>query len=81
MAELLIKVREAAFSAMPRGIHPPHEVRAWVAGWDLATYDVWLAEAEGVPVGYARISTDWLEDLYVDRSAQGRASVARCSTW
>jgi chorismate mutase len=74
VAELLIKVREAAYPAMPRGIHPPHEVRAYVDGWDLAKYDVWLAEADGVPVGYARVSPDWLEDLYVDRSAQ-RAGV------
>jgi GNAT superfamily N-acetyltransferase/chorismate mutase len=71
VAELLIEVREAAYPSMPRGIHPPHEVRAYVDGWDLSTYDVWLAEAEGSPVGYARLSADWLEDLYVDPSAQG----------
>ena len=74
VAELLIRVRDEAYPAMPRGIHPPHEVRAYVGGWDLATYDVWLAESDGVPVGYARVSPDWLEDLYVDRSAQ-RAGV------
>jgi GNAT superfamily N-acetyltransferase len=74
VAELLINVREAAYPAMPRGLHPPHEVRAYVDGWDLAKYDVWLAEADGLPVGYARVSPDWLEDLYVDRSAQ-RAGV------
>jgi GNAT superfamily N-acetyltransferase/chorismate mutase len=74
VAELLIEVRDAAHPAMPRGIHPPHEVRAYVAGWDLAAYDVWLAEADGRPAGYARFSSDWLDDLYVDRSAQ-RAGV------
>jgi chorismate mutase len=70
VAELLIKVRDAAYPAMPRGIHPPDEVRAYVGGWDLDTYDVWLAESKGRPVGYARVSSTWLEDLYVDRSAQ-----------
>ncbi len=74
VAELLVKVRDAAYPAMPRGIHPPDEVRAYVDSWDLATYEVWLAEAGGVPVGYARVGPDWLEDLYVDRSAQ-RAGV------
>jgi GNAT superfamily N-acetyltransferase len=74
VAELLIRVRDEAFPAMPRGIHPPHEVRAYVDSWDPETYDVWLAESGGLPVGYARASHDWLEDLYVDRSAQ-RAGV------
>jgi GNAT superfamily N-acetyltransferase len=74
VAELLIKVRDEAYPAMPRGIHPPHEVRAYVSSWDLGTHDVWLAEAGDVPVGYARATHDWLEDLYVDRSAQ-RAGV------
>jgi GNAT superfamily N-acetyltransferase len=74
VAELLIRVREAAYPAMPRGIHPPHEVRAYVGGWDLAKSDVWLAESGDVPIGYARVTSDWLEDLYVDRSAQ-RAGV------
>ena len=70
IAELHVTVREAAFPAMPRGIHPPHEARAWVAGWDLATYAVWVAEAGSV-LGYARFDDVWLDDLYVDPAAQG----------
>jgi len=70
IAELHVTVREAAFPAMPRGIHPPHEARAWVAGWDLATYAVWVAEAGSI-LGYARFDDVWLDDLYVDPAAQG----------
>jgi chorismate mutase/ribosomal protein S18 acetylase RimI-like enzyme len=71
VAELHIRVRDGAHPAMPPGIHPPHEARAWVAGWDLATYDVWLAESGGSAVGYARFDREWLDDLYVDTPAQG----------
>jgi chorismate mutase len=47
-------------------------VRGWVAGWDLTTYDVWLAEADGRVVGYTRSTPTWLDDLYVVPEAQGQ---------
>lgn len=72
VAEVHLAAREAAEPAMPRGVHPPEEVRAWVAGWDLTADEVWLAEdGEGV-VGYARFTSSWLDDLYVRPEAQGR---------
>jgi chorismate mutase len=52
-------------------VHPDHEARAWVAGWDLSTYDVWVAERGGEPVGYARWTSTWLDDLYVHPDHQG----------
>ena len=52
-------------------MHPDHEARAWVAGWDLSTYDVWVAERGGEPVGYARWTSTWLDDLYVHPDHQG----------
>jgi GNAT superfamily N-acetyltransferase len=71
IAELHIRVREASYPSMPHGIHPDHEARAWVAGWDLATYEVWVAEAEGGLAGYARSDREWLDDLYVEPHHQG----------
>jgi GNAT superfamily N-acetyltransferase len=71
IAELHIRVRAAAHPAMPRGIHPDPEARAWVAGWDLAKFDVWVAELGGELAGYARSDHDWLDDLYVDPGVQG----------
>ena len=70
IAELHIRAREAAYPAMPHGIHPPHEARAWVAGWDLSTFAVWVAHGESL-LGYARFDDIWLDDLYVEPSAQG----------
>lgn len=71
VAEVHIRARDASYPAMPRSLHPPHEARAWVGGWDLGTYDVWLGEAGGQVTGYARFDREWLDDLYVDPDAQG----------
>jgi len=75
VAEVHLRARAAAAPAMPAAVHPPHAARAWVASWDLARHDVWVAEdvADGAPVllGYARVDDAWLDDLYVDPSAQG----------
>jgi GNAT superfamily N-acetyltransferase/chorismate mutase len=61
--------------AMPPGIHPDDEVRDWLAS-RLATDEVWLAELAGEPVGYARLTATWLDDLYLhpDHARQGIGS-------
>ena len=71
VADLHSRVRDAAYPAMPRGLHDPEDVRGWVTGWDLGTQQVWVALAGDRLAGYARVSGDWLDDLYVDPSAQG----------
>jgi GNAT superfamily N-acetyltransferase len=76
IAELHLRARAAAHPAMPHGVHPPDEARAWVADWDLTTYDVWVAHPAGAEapertLGYARFDQTWLDDLYVEPSAQG----------
>ena len=53
-------------AAMPPLSHPAAEVREWLGGRVLRSDDeVWLAEVGDTPVGYARLSNDWLSDLYV----------------
>jgi chorismate mutase len=64
LAELYVRARAAAVPAMPPGIHPDAEVRAWVGGWDLDAWDVWVAEADGRPQGYAVVAGDWLHSLF-----------------
>jgi GNAT superfamily N-acetyltransferase/chorismate mutase len=72
LADLYLRVRAAAIPAMPPGIHTDDEVRGWVGGWDLGSWDVWLAETpQGVAVGYAVVAGDWLHSLYVAPEAAG----------
>lgn len=66
VAELYLAAREAAVPQMPPGIHPPDDVRRWVASWDLVRRELWLAESDEALLGFADVQNDWLESLYVD---------------
>ena len=68
IAEIYLAARQAA--AMPAGVHPPDDVRAWVRSWDLSERDVWVAEVDGAGVGFANLTPTWLDGLYVAPSAQ-----------
>lgn len=71
-AIVAVQIASRESAAMPPGIHPEHEVTAWLTA-KLATDDVWVAEADGSVVGYARMTAGWLDDLYVvpERAGQG----------
>jgi chorismate mutase/SAM-dependent methyltransferase len=51
---------------MPPSVHPDEDTLPWVTGW-LAADDgeVWVAEVAGAPVGYARLTATWLDQLFV----------------
>lgn len=66
-----VHLRSRAAAAMPPGVHPEDDVRAWLAG-RLGPDDVWVAEDDGLVVGYARFTPTWLDDLYVLPSYAGR---------
>ena len=74
-AIVAVQIASRESAAMPPGIHPEHEVVAWLTA-RLATDDVWVAESDGSVVGYARITAGWLDDLYVvpERAGQGVGS-------
>ena len=72
LADVHLASRRGAGGAFPPSVHSDAEVRAWVAGWDLTTYDVWVAESPAGVVGYARCTATWLDDLYVHPAEQGR---------
>jgi GNAT superfamily N-acetyltransferase/chorismate mutase len=71
LAEVHLAAHRAAGAAFPPGVHSDDEVRAWVAGWDLASYDVWLATRGDAVAGYTRSTPTWLDDLYVHPDHQG----------
>ncbi|TWG89823.1 L-amino acid N-acyltransferase YncA [Nocardioides sp. J9] len=66
--------RARAAAPMPAPVHTQAQVRAWLASRiDGPSGDeVWVAEAAGRVVGYARFTRTWLDDLYVDPDHAGR---------
>ena len=68
-----VQLASRAEAAMPPGIHTDDEVRTWLAG-RIATDDLWVAEAGGAVVGYARFTATWLDDLYVLPSYAGQGA-------
>ncbi len=71
IASIHLAARRAAGDALPPSGHDDDDVQAWVCGWDLSSYDVWLATRGAHVVGYSRSTPTWLDDLYVHPDHQG----------
>jgi GNAT superfamily N-acetyltransferase len=73
MADVFLVARAAAVPQMPPSIHPPHEVHAFYAAVDLLAgeREGWVAEDGRGVVGFAELTGDWLDALYVLPEAQG----------
>ena len=71
VGEVHLAARQAAVPAMPPLVRSPEEVREHHARLDLGHRELWVADADGV-VGYAGLTEDWLDDLYVHPRSQGR---------
>ncbi len=64
--------RSRAAAAMPPSIHTADEDRAFFAArLRDDEHELWVAEREGAPLGYAMITTGWLDHLFVDPATQG----------
>jgi GNAT superfamily N-acetyltransferase len=78
IADLYTAARAHAVPQMPPALHTNEEDRAYVAA-RLAEPDVqvWVAEAEGVVLGYALCTPTFLDALYVapERKGQGIGSL------
>ena len=50
----------------------PDDVRPKLGGWITERHDVWVLEEDGLLLGFAGLSTGWLDHLYMDPGVQGR---------
>ena len=71
VADLFVASRVGAVPAMPPIVGPVEGARQFVLGWDLARQELWIAEGEDGPVGFANVEGDWLNGLYVAPDAAG----------
>ena len=71
LAALYGRSRAAAVPAMPPGIHSAEEDRGWFAArLRDGEHEAWAAERGGVLVGYALVTSTWLDHLFVEPDAQ-----------
>jgi chorismate mutase/ribosomal protein S18 acetylase RimI-like enzyme len=86
LAALFWDARQAAYPAMPHGVHSRAEVQHWfgeVLGLTPRTVpmpedrETWVAERDGEVVGYLVLDPEWLDSLYVrpDLTGHGIGSV------
>ena len=69
-AQVYMRSREFALPTVP-SIHPPREVRRWMADDVVGHTDMWVAEVDGTIVGLMVLDghpndTGWIEQLYLD---------------
>lgn len=72
MADLHVDCREANVPSMPPMVHDRATTRRWMRGRLEGTSSGWVAEEDGVAVGYAVLTGDWLDDLFLAPAATGR---------
>ena len=64
--------RSRAAAAMPPATHTAEEDRAWFgARLRDGEHEAWVAERDGLLLGYALATRTWLDHLFVDPEAQG----------
>lgn len=72
LAALAAEVRAAAVPLMPPPVPTPEQAHAWVGRQLAGEREAWLAEADGRPVGYLLLESEWLHSLYVHPDLQGQ---------
>ena len=70
-ADIYLRSRAGAGDDIPPGVHPPGDVRRYVADVLLPTHECWLAETDGVAVGLLALDGADLHWLWVVPEAQG----------
>ena len=70
-AQVYLRAREFALPTVP-SVHPPREVRRWMADDVVGRTDMWVAEVDGTIVGLLVLAAGWIEQLYIDPAWMGR---------
>jgi ribosomal protein S18 acetylase RimI-like enzyme len=72
VADLYLRVRLANLGAIPPVAHPEESVRDWFSTVLPVRDELWVAEVDGVIVGFVAIQPpDWVDQIYVDGAYAG----------
>lgn len=70
-AQVFLRSRAWALPDVPV-VHPPNEVRRWMADEVIGHTDMWVADLDGTVVALLVVDHGWIEHLYVDPAWIGR---------
>lgn len=65
MADIHVDCREANVPSMPPMVHDRPTTHRWMRGRLESGSTGWIAERDGVAVGYLVLTDDWLDDLFL----------------
>jgi chorismate mutase/GNAT superfamily N-acetyltransferase len=65
MADVHVDCRHANVGSMPAMVHTRETTHAWMRGRLEADSTGWVAERDGRVVGYAVVTGEWLDDLFL----------------
>lgn len=65
MADLHVDCREANVGSMPPMVHTRETTHRWMTGRLEGASTGWVAERDGILVGYLVLTDDWLDDLFL----------------
>jgi chorismate mutase/ribosomal protein S18 acetylase RimI-like enzyme len=72
VADMFTPARLAAVPAMPPPVHTADEDRAWLREQFAGDREAWVAERDGVIVGFMLLERDWLHSVYVRAEMTGQ---------
>jgi 8-oxo-dGTP pyrophosphatase MutT (NUDIX family)/GNAT superfamily N-acetyltransferase len=70
-AHVYLRSRQFGVAGVPV-VHPPGELRRWMADDVIGHTDTWVAELDGTIVGFVVVDGQWVEHLYLDPAWMGR---------
>ncbi|MEO6318721.1 MAG: GNAT family N-acetyltransferase [Acidimicrobiales bacterium] len=71
IADLFWRARLSAVPAIPPSVHPEDDVHTYVTTVLVPAKDTWVADDDGVVVGFMVLDPGWVDHLYVEPGRTG----------
>ena len=73
LGALWLRSRTASIPSIPPTVHSDGEVLRWFEKVVFPTCEIWVADSSGKAIALMVLDQEWIDQLYVDPDATGRA--------